>query len=574
MDIKPTERSIRELLGAQKQYVIPRFQREYSWDKRNYNEFLLDMLGNLKVEKDQIIPTNYFMGTMLFVGDADDKAQGQSQVVDGQQRLTTITILFSALSNVFSEIGENKLAENVFRYIMAEDDNGHEVRVLKTVTSYPYFSYFIQKRDKVDAGQPESEEEKSIEETYSFFYKQLQESLLRASLKKLGKDHGLVPYVEILKALRDQVLTATIIEIYTSDNSVANKLFEILNAKGKQLSYIDLVKNKIFEHENEIEPADFASETWSEISKLINSGKERTGFATFFRQYWSSKYKSSTASTLYKDFETIVKVEDYKDLLRDLKKEATVYQHISNPSREAFENKKQYFFLVQILSVFNAYFSVIQVRVPLLALFYAKERGLIKLGKLEKVAKYLEGFHFVYNSVMSKSPNRIEPIYSKFSVALRKCGNPNDAENVIQDKLITQLDQLFPKFDEFRDEFVKITYTKQDNPQNLKAKYVLNKLYGYYQSENLFDEKGSVEHIIPEDGGMTTNIGNLILLERDLNNLAGDVVYVDKVEFYRKSKYKWVEKFVAEHHDWGIGEVEDRAKFLAKEFYEKVLKRG
>lgn len=573
MDIKPTERSIRELLSAQKQYVIPRFQREYSWDKRNYNEFLLDMLGNLKVEENQIGPTTYFMGTMLFVGNAEDKAQRQSQVVDGQQRLTTITILFSVLSNIFSNIGEDKLAENVFRYIMAEDDNGHEVRVLKTVTSYPYFSYFIQKRDKADAGQPASEEEKSIEETYSFFCKQLQESSLRSSLKKLEIDATIVPYIEILKALRDQVLSSTIIEIYTSDNSVANKLFEILNAKGKQLSFIDLVKNKIFEHENEIEPADFASETWSEITRLINTGKERTGLATFFRQYWASKYKSSTASMLYKDFDRIVKVDDYKDLLRDLKKEAGVYQYISNPTREAFSNKKQYYYLVQLLGNFNTYFNVIQVRVPLLALFHAKEQGLISLGKMEKVVDYLEGFHFAYNSVLSKSPNRIEPIYSKFSIALRECENADAAERVIREKLISQLDMLFPKYDEFRDEFVCISYSKLDSPMNLKAKYVLNRIQSYYQGEKLFDEKGSVEHIVPEGDESTTNIGNLILLERDLNNLAGDEPFDSKVVIYKKSNYKWVEQFVENHKDWDINQAKNRAQLMANLFYEKILGR-
>lgn len=77
MDIKPVERSIRELLSAQKQYVIPRFQREYSWDLRHYNEFFLDMIANISVQGSAITPTPYFMGTMLFVGDSEDKTQRQ-----------------------------------------------------------------------------------------------------------------------------------------------------------------------------------------------------------------------------------------------------------------------------------------------------------------------------------------------------------------------------------------------------------------------------------------------------------------------------------------------------------------
>ena len=573
MEIKPTERSIRELLSAQKQYVIPRFQREYSWDKRNYNEFLLDMLGNLKVEGNEISPTNYFMGNMLFVGNADDNAQRQSQVVDGQQRLTTITILFSVLSNIFADLGENKLADNVFRYIMTEDDNGKEVRILKTVTSYPYFSYFIQQREKEDR-EANSDEEKSIKETYDFYSKQLKEASLISLMKKLSVDVTGIHYVDILKALRDQVLMSSIIEIYTSDSSVANRLFEILNAKGKHLSFIDLIKNKIFEHETDLEPADFASETWKEITGLINSGVERVGMATFFRQFWLSKYKSSTSSALFSDFKKTIRPEDYKDLLRDLKKEARVYQRISNPTREAFEDRKQYYPLVQSLHIFNAYFNVVQVRVPLLALFYAKENGIIRFRTVQRVVNYLEGFHFAYNSILTKSPNRLESIYSKFAIALRGCQDPGQAEQVIQSELFSPLDALFPKYDEFETAFVKVTYTKQDSPLNMKAKYILNKLQCYYQNNSMFDEQGSIEHIIPEDGGLSINIGNLILLERDLNDLAKDNAYELKKAVYERSSYRWVNEFVNVHAEWTADKIVDRAKDLSKEFYEKVLGRA
>ena len=531
------------------------------------------MLGNLKVEGNEIFPTNYFMGNMLFVGNADDKTQRQSQVVDGQQRLTTITILFSVLSNIFTDLGENKLADNVFRYIMTEDDNGNEVRILKTVTSYPYFSYFIQQKDKEDA-EAGSEEEKSIKETYDFFAKQLKEASLVSLMKKLNVHVDKIRYVDILKALRDQVLMSSIIEIYTSDSSVANRLFEILNAKGKHLSFIDLIKNKIFEHEKEVEPADFASETWADITELINSGVERVGMATFFRQFWLSKYKSSTSSALFQDFKKLVNPKDYKALLRDLKKEARVYQRISNPTREAFEDKKQYYPLVQSLHIFNAYFNVVQVRVPLLALFYAKENKIIKHNTVQRVVNYLEGFHFAYNSILTKSPNRLESIYSKFAIALRGCVDPGRAEQVIQSELFSPLDALFPKYDEFETAFVKVAYTKQDNPMNMKAKYILNKIQCYYQNSNLFDENGSIEHIIPEAGGETINIGNLILLERDLNDIAGNKEYESKKNVYMDSNYIWMKHFIQEHDSWDIEHINARAKELAALFYKNVLKRG
>ena len=84
---------------------------------------------------------------MLFIGNYTDGKDSEIQVVDGQQRLTTITILFSALSDCFKRIKQETLSERIFEYIMTRDDDGNDVRVVKSKTHYPYFSYFIQDRE-------------------------------------------------------------------------------------------------------------------------------------------------------------------------------------------------------------------------------------------------------------------------------------------------------------------------------------------------------------------------------------------------------------------------------------------
>ena len=139
MNIKPYDKTIRELLVSGRQFLIPRFQREYSWDKKNYKEFLEDMLDCLYISEGKITNSQYFLGTMLFIGDYAEGTDKEIQVVDGQQRLTTITILFSVLSDKFLSIGEDTLSKQIFRYIMTEDDNGEKVRILKSKTHYPFF---------------------------------------------------------------------------------------------------------------------------------------------------------------------------------------------------------------------------------------------------------------------------------------------------------------------------------------------------------------------------------------------------------------------------------------------------
>lgn len=573
MNIKPKEREIREILSSQKQYEIPRFQREYSWERKHYKEFLEDMIINLQIEETEIKATPYFMGTMLFVGDSEDKTERQAQVVDGQQRLTTITILFSAMSQILLEKGERVLSEILFKYIMTVDDNANAIRIIKTNSSYPYFSFFIQSIDKSKAQLAKSEEEKNIRQTYEYFINELAEKNLRKTFEKLKINVDNVDFINILKAIRDQVLMSTVVEIYTTDIKLANRLFENLNAKGKQLVFIDLIKNKIFEKLDKVEPADYAQTTWKDINEILNQGEERIGIATFFRHYWASKYKRSTTNAIYQNFKRQVKVSDYEKFLSELKKSAQTYYQIVNPNRKDYSNRKEYFYLVQSLNTINNYFNVVQTRVALLAIFDAKARNVLGSSLFKKIILNLENFHFAYNAVLSKSPNKIDPIYSKFAVALRKSTSKTESSNIVREFLFNPLDKLFPKYDEFEKVFIQLSFTKKESPTNVKTKYIINKINCYYEGREIFDDEGSVEHIIPESD-KTSSIGNLILLERNINFKADDKSYKDKIIDYSDSKYKWVGKFVKEHNDWTTDDINSRAVEMAKIYFYKILGRS
>lgn len=578
MNIKPYDKTVRDLLGSKRQFVIPRFQREYSWDKKNYQEFLEDMLGNLIIKDGRISSSQYFLGTMLFIGNFAEGTEQEIQVVDGQQRLTTITILFSAMSDIFLTLGEQTLSRQLFAYIMTEDDDGNEVRILKSKTSYPFFSYFIQDKEKKMSPDATTEEEHCIKETYEYFRAQLTEAKLKSMLKR---KHGseiveALSEIDVLKALRDQVLNSTFISISTTDREQANKIFEILNAKGKRLAYIDLIKNKIFEVLNKVEPADFAEETWKNIKETLSFGKESVGFATFYQHFWSSKYKKVSSNKLYEAFNSTIKKSEteYTEFIKELLKNAKIYMQIVNPKREDYNNRKEYFGIVQSLSCINNYFNVVQVRIALLALFDTKQRGIVDFTMLRDTLSYLENFHFAYNAILANRTNRLEKIYSSFAIALRKSQTKAEAKCVIRDKLVVPLDELFPTFDSFSEKFVALSFTKKDKVSNVKTKYAINKLNSLYSNNEVFANDGTIEHIIPEkEQGNTLNIGNLILLEDNLNVEAGHENYANKCAVYAKSNYIWVKNFVAQHEQWDSSMIEQRAKEMAKVYYTEILKR-
>lgn len=578
MNIKPYDKTVRDLLGSKRQFVIPRFQREYSWDKKNYQEFLEDMLGNLIIKDGRISSSQYFLGTMLFIGNFAEGTEQEIQVVDGQQRLTTITILFSAMSDIFLTLGEQTLSRQLFAYIMTEDDDGNEVRILKSKTSYPFFSYFIQDKEKKMSPDATTEEEHCIKETYEYFRAQLTEAKLKSMLKR---KHGseiveALSEIDVLKALRDQVLNSTFISISTTDREQANKIFEILNAKGKRLAYIDLIKNKIFEVLNKVEPADFAEETWKNIKETLSFGKESVGLATFYQHFWSSKYKKVSSNKLYEAFNSTIKKSEteYTEFIKELLKNAKIYMQIVNPKREDYNNRKEYFGIVQSLSCINNYFNVVQVRIALLALFDTKQRGIVDFTMLRDTLSYLENFHFAYNAILANRTNRLEKIYSSFAIALRKSQTKAEAKCVIRDKLVAPLDELFPTFDSFSEKFVSLSFTKKDKVSNVKTKYAINKLNSLYSNNEVFANDGTIEHIIPEkEQGNTLNIGNLILLEDNLNVEAGHENYANKCAVYAKSNYIWVKNFVAQHEQWDSSMIEQRAKEMAKVYYTEILKR-
>lgn len=578
MNIKPYDKTVRDLLGSKRQFVIPRFQREYSWDKKNYQEFLEDMLGNLIIKGGRISSSQYFLGTMLFIGNFAEGTEQEIQVVDGQQRLTTITILFSAMSDIFLTLGEQTLSRQLFAYIMTEDDDGNEVRILKSKTSYPFFSYFIQDKEKKMSPDATTEEEHCIKETYEYFRAQLTEAKLKSMLKR---KHGseiveALSEIDVLKALRDQVLNSTFISISTTDREQANKIFEILNAKGKRLAYIDLIKNKIFEVLNKVEPADFAEETWKNIKETLSFGKESVGLATFYQHFWSSKYKKVSSNKLYEAFNSTIKKSEteYTEFIKELLKNAKIYMQIVNPKREDYNNRKEYFGIVQSLSCINNYFNVVQVRIALLALFDTKQRGIVDFTMLRDTLSCLENFHFAYNAILANRTNRLEKIYSSFAIALRKSQTKAEAKCVIRDKLVAPLDELFPTFDSFSEKFVALSFTKKDKVSNVKTKYAINKLNSLYSNNEVFANDGTIEHIIPEkEQGNTLNIGNLILLEDNLNVEAGHENYANKCAVYAKSNYIWVKNFVAQHEQWDSSMIEQRAKEMAKVYYTEILKR-
>jgi uncharacterized protein with ParB-like and HNH nuclease domain len=300
MELHAYTKTISDLFSVKKKYIVPRFQREYSWTKEEVSELWDDIISNVSINDDHnFIHEEYFIGSLVLVGDDQSLSL---QIVDGQQRLTTLTILLSALCQRFKDIGRDLLAKGIYdNYISGKNDEGEEYFKLENESPKPFFQTAIQYIDK-EKNMPSSEEEKTLFSAYNDIYTYTSRESLKEKFKFNELDDEL--YEKILKVVREQVVNyLKIIYITVAEENEAYTIFEILNARGKNLSFVDLIKNKVFKELDKKHPDDFAKTKWKELKKIIGSRDGVGNLETFIRHWWIARYAYVSKEKVYKSFE-------------------------------------------------------------------------------------------------------------------------------------------------------------------------------------------------------------------------------------------------------------------------------
>ena len=570
MKFTPENKTIKTMFRSYPMMSIPNFQREYSWDKYYYNTFFIDILEGIKQEDKKLINTDYFIGTMVFSG--SEKKDESIEVIDGQQRLTVITILLSVLTNKFKNIKEEDLSEATFEYVKTKDDYGRPIPKLKSITSYPYFEAYVQSIEKTDV-EPATEEEINIKQTYNYFESELEEMKLKGKYN-FNKN---TPYKDLLIAIRDQILQMNVISILTEEKDSAYEIFEILNAKGKNLASIDLIKNTIYSkfHADDNAKDKIIENKWEGIKTTLRSRNPNIGFATFYRHYWISKYRKTTNSKLYDSFKEYIKSnkKSYEEFVEDLSTIAETYMKIVSPNIDDYDNRKEYNWLIQSLKAIEKTFGVTQARIALLALFELKSNDKISSKAFKDAVNYIENFIFAYTGVLKNQANIYESRFSKLAIKLRESKNKSDTNNILKKYLYQEFGDRYPQKEEFLSGFVRLRFSKQETPTNTITKYVLNKISSKLNNSEVYSIDSSIEHIINEDisNDNTLFIGNLICLEIDLNNEASDLAYEEKLEVYKKSKYDQVLIFCNKYPNFNENNIEERSKILGEYYYDYIL---
>lgn len=573
MEFKAVPRTIADTLDLKRKYVIPRFQREYSWGNDELQELWDDLLDCFTVNNGKLFPNEYFIGTLVLVGDDDDNMNIERQVVDGQQRLMTITIAFSVIRKLFLMEKEETLANKVYSYIMGEDADGIEYAKLVTETPKPYFQMRVQKREQDENISPNTDEEKRILNAYNYFERKLsRKNILQEIKKRYLIDDNKLDYIELLKLFRDQILHCKVIYVTVKCFDDAYAIFEVLNAKGKDLSPIDIIKNSLFSILDETEPVDFAEESWKKI-KRKTVGK--CDVQTFYRHYWLSKYGYSTAKKLVKEFNDKIgkNQSEYTIFLKELVEASEDYYKIVYPNKNDWPQPEEIdiFYALEACDIFD----VTQVRIFLLALFDVKRKKMISHKQFIRIIKFLEQYHFVFNAICSMRPSGLERRYSSYARKLRMCKDKNETKKCI-DELIETLKEGMPTEEIFISNFVNIRYTSDFAKDKKLVQYIIKKYEFYNMKTNEVQPLSfTIEHIMPESKNIKEcgMIGNLLPLGDKLNSELMDKAFKYKITKYSTSQYKTVEKFVQQYQnnaEWTKEMIIERTKEIAKKMYEMV----
>ncbi len=257
-------------------YAIPRYQREYTWSRAQWDALFDDLLEN---------EPNYFLGSIICINQSQDALSVQSlELVDGQQRMTTLSLLLAAIYQSFRVLPNLGMEQQIELYNLKHKlvlkKKSDQPRLIPQVQNYnqqDYFAVLGKAGILDDVEQVQHAGNRRVLKAYRHFLWRIEQYLQELSEPVAG-----------LQALLDKVNTATLVKIEVAGHSDAYTLFESLNNRGVPLTAIDLIKNKLLAV---LESKDSGSidKHYNRWKKVIDAlGDDYAVQERFFRQYYNA----------------------------------------------------------------------------------------------------------------------------------------------------------------------------------------------------------------------------------------------------------------------------------------------
>ena len=551
--MKASERKITKLFSeSDTVFSIPVYQRDYNWQEKQCQRLFKDILQTGKNEK----VSSYFLGSIVYIHDGIyGVGEKEFHVIDGQQRMTTLTLLFLAIYFKLKGTILAKDADKIYNQYVVNPYSEKEIK-LKLLPPEENL-YILNKISHNKFNELEAFQDRNMLKNYLFFEKEL-ENLSFDDMKHLSNGIEKLIYIDIaLEKGKDD----------------PQKIFESLNSTGLDLSQGDLIRNYILMDLERGEQNRIYKEIWIPIENncKVSDGSEITSYVSdFIRDYLTLKTeKISSKPKVFETFKAYYEKEN-DEKLEDMKKYSEAYSYIIKPSLEKDRDIQRELDYLKSLdkTVINTF---------LIGILKDYKDNILEKDELVNILILLQSYLW-RRYITEKPTNALNKIFQGMYGKISRSGNYY--ENLV-DVLMAE---DFPT-DEELESALKLKNVYKDKE---KLNYVFKKLENYNHNEliDFENEKITIEHIFPQKPNKAwkenysdneleqmisfkDTISNLTLTgsNSNLSNKTFHEKRDDEVHGYRNSKL-YMNKYLGRLEEWNLLSMEARFESL----YDDIIK--
>lgn len=539
--------NIYEILNGNKQFLIPVYQRFYSWDieqcKRLWND-IVEMQRKGKV--------GHFVGSIVNIAEqAMPTGVQKYMIIDGQQRMTTLTLLLLALRDyAIKNPGDTSInARRIDNMLLKNEyENGDErYKLLLTETDRDILINLVEEK-------PIAEGTRSrLIENYKFFADKLadKEILPAEVYESIGK-------LQIVNITLDRAVDD------------AQAIFESLNSTGKELSESDLIRNYVLMGLEPSEQIYVYEHLWRPMEQLFVYETQGTVMDAFFRHYLTMKLaRIPKQGRVYEEFKLYhlnCEFGTIRELCQDLLDYAKYYTNIVFKRNFDLDLKKLYEDIIDLR---------MEVSYPfLLKIHHDCTDGIITSDELKEILKLC--ISYVLRRAICEIPTNS---MNKTFATLKNYIKPDDYLNSVKAFFVMQdTYKEFPDNDKFEGAFVS------RDIYNMRARnYILSRLENFENKAPIIIENYTIEHIMPQNKNLSLEwqadlgadwqevqkkylhtIGNLTLTA--YNSEMSDRPFREKMNMpggFKESALR-LNKYIVLLNEWNEKHIQERANMLAK----------
>jgi hypothetical protein len=551
-----------QLITQRKLFKVPEHQRNFSWDLSNIQQFFEDVTNAMEGHD-----PDYFIGLVVLMGPRD----GAWQILDGQQRLATVTMIYSAIRHwLASREDYGKDAEQIESEFIGvrQLGGGYHPRLSLNVENQDTFLEMVIKKFPSDAidrslkDVPKGSSNRLLVEAVHEcrnMVKAYAEAGASSSDEQAERLFNLSSYLE-------EHVKVVALDVLSEAN--AFMIFEALNARGNELSSLDLVKNHIF-GSVPVGDLQLVRPHWLSMSERI----EEKNADDFLRVFWTSRFGRVQKHHLYNQVkETYFGPKGAKQLVKQLATAADHYTALDDPQNE----------------LWLSYGSICRQRIHTLILLGNKQ---VRIPIMAAISQFDEQqmAHLLW--VLIVLTIRYQVVGRRRTGAL-EISSARLANNISSGKLRTakaledSITHILPTDEEFRADFLRFSDKKGSRVLYFLAELELTHrqfkkcdVAGIDQVARQAQEAGvnlilpknptdGWKRVVEEDPDILTErlsrLGNQCLVEPALvPDLAHTKSFDSAAELYKRSQFRLTSNIGVEFHEWNRHAIEARQATLA-----------